>query len=472
MQSQSIMPVMEKEISNFVDRLKINSSYDCVIAIERKGLAVFRLLADQVGAEKLGFSNVQILSNEALEYLPGDFCSGKRILVFDDSVYSGTMLKHVVDSVLSSGAVFVESASLLAHMSCSHIPTWVLYPNLTTADYGEFRTDLINYLATSDYLILDSEHTPMKIKTNMSPQEFVETLAKLDRVGIVPSLDSFDQSNRIFVTIDNPRFFDVGQLPLQPGSKIEQTVMKLRVIIYDQSAWLIPLVYPSTPITASQATCPLFKESPEVCICEQHNGTYHQNNRCFHCQALYAGVYLLARTFALLRKVMGHSFEYEKLPLTNLLAVFPEMNIPAFEDWIKNVFDKELETLKLPDYLEDGPFSITSEPDQIVEASDQVLLKLLRHADEAELRRIYRPYQGAIHNSELSVPFSRLVMDALPSQELSYSLAVDSLIDQGLVGAAPVPIGFDEPGHGYWVRGMKSGSEYIRVLLRHALSWR
>ena len=331
------------EVAHFVDSLDIQENYDYVVTIERKGTALLRRMVDEGLVRADTFSSGKVISEEALRYIEKDFFRGKNVLVFDDSVFSGQMLGHVVEEMRRRGAAKVDSACLFAHVNCIQNPTRVLYRNLSLPDYAVLREEIVRYIATSDLLILDSEHTPVKVATMIPLKEFIRVLTQIDDVMVVPRLIEAD--NKEYVTIQSPRFFDMQSLSLQPGSHTDGIVQKLRVIIADDYAWLVPLVFPSTPTSTKQEDCPLFKQEPEACICSLASPFNHPN--AFYCQSFYASMKLLARTIALLSNLMGRKIEPVAMPFDNLSALFPSINISALQKWALRTIEQESEETSL-----------------------------------------------------------------------------------------------------------------------------
>ena len=453
------------EIAYFVESLDIRENYDYVVTIERKGTALLRRLATEqlMGADVLVPGKV--ISEEALRYVKGDFFRGKNVLVFDDSVFSGRMLGHVVEEVSRRGAAKVESACLFAHVNCMQNPTRVLYRNLSLPDYAVLREETVRYIAMSDLLILDSEHTPVKVATESSSKEFIKVLTQIDDVMVVPRLT--ETGDKEYVTIHSPRFFDIQSLSLQPGSQTDGIVLKLRGIIADGYAWLVPLVFPSTPTSTKQEDCPLFRQEPEACICSLASPFNHPN--AFYCQSFYASTKLLARTIALLSDLVGRKIEPVEMPFDNLSALFPSMNISAFKKWVKRTIEQELERTSLPPRVHpERSLRLIDDKEGLNEAIDAILHILSDRATEVGMEQYARGSHEFVSPEEFGELNSTIVSGKTRREILDRSRAVDVLVDQAIIAAMPLRSVKAEHGDGYWVRGMRLAGEYVHNLVKQA----
>ena len=290
---------LANEIAYFVRQLGTVANYDVVVAIERKGLALLRMLGEDYSGQGLVPPSPKLMSYDALEYLDTAYFQDKAVLIFDDSVFSGATLSEATDRIRESDAAKVDTASLFVARNCRCEPTFALYRDLSLPDYGRMRDELIRYISSSDTLLLDTEHTPVRVSTNVTQSEFLRRLTHVDDVLHIPQLS---RVNGQCVSIHHPQFFDAKALcsALQPHSSVDGVVVKLRAIVYDNTVWLIPMVFPSTPTMTSPEHCPLFREEPRACICTLANPNKHPN--AFYCQSFYAGARLLARTLAVLTK--------------------------------------------------------------------------------------------------------------------------------------------------------------------------
>lgn len=466
----STVPLIRKsEIRSFIDSLDLQNRFECIVAVERKGLALLRTL--DIGSDQvLDLKKLCVLSDHAMTHLPPRYFNGKSILALDDSVFTGRKLRHISERLRQMGAANVDSASIISFTGAETVPTFCLHEGLPYWDYKEHRQALIDYLCESNLLVLDSEHLSIKIKTDMSIEEFCSLLTRLDRAIQIPAARQYSD-RRVYITLDRPRYFQLTEDMLQPGSKTDGMVFKLRAIVCEGSAWLIPMVYPAIPIYASKDTCPLCYESSTAGICADK--VLDNDSSVFHCQSLYLSARLLARTLKLLSLATDIEFYPIKMPLYSFRTVFPNANCEALQTWIDQTIDEELSAVETSDILLNTGLDLITDDAGIIEASDNIAERLLAYQDRSEqLERPKHQLKAVNHflpDESISIPYRLLTSSDDAEDSIMKSGAVDSLIDQAIITALPIRVYDANTDQVYWERGMRLGGEYIRTLIRRAL---
>ncbi len=456
----------ETEIERFVRSLQIDSNYDYVAAIERKGVALIRHLFARFGKENLACAKTPLITDEGLRHMPNNMLRGKRVLLFDDTAYTGHLLNQRQHYLLTRGAEKADTACLYQYHGSWIEPTWVLYRDLSLADFEMFREELVDYISQSDFFLLDSEHIPVRLRTHLSAEDFVELLRQIDDVLVIPRPSEL---NRRYLTIQEPQFFDLSSLEFHPGTDCDNIVFKLRAIVSDGAASLVPMVYPAIPINARPENCPLRREEPEACVCSIYDEPDHTDS-IFHCQALYASTKLLARTFAMLSTARDFQPEMtiEAVSVENLKALFPEMKVNCFERWVRRTLETELECYK-PKTNRSEKHRLIEDEESVISESDIILRKLNECAIQAERTVQTDDFNGYTQEERTALPNSSLVVGDTRQLRFAPSRALDTLIDQAIVGALPIHLAGDADKEERWARGMRLTGEYVRILVRQAL---
>jgi hypothetical protein len=128
-----------KKLKNLVDGIN-RANYDYIVTTSGKSLWLLRLAPLHSDA----WSRLVIVDKP--EYIARDELKGKRILVFQDSVRTGTALASLIEEMNRQGAVKVDTCALLVHHSCQPdlIPRWYVpeLMGLLDDDYELIKQDL------------------------------------------------------------------------------------------------------------------------------------------------------------------------------------------------------------------------------------------------------------------------------------------------------------------------------------------
>jgi len=162
-------------LEQFVFDLVNDSRFDFVVPVERKGTALIRAALGPSDASKWR----RILSSDAVGAAKMDSQRPARILVFDDSVWTGHSLLSTVEAVRRMLPVCeVTTAAFVTHQNAPKgIIDVAYYRGVDDHCYRECRAALVDYLQTKGSLLLDTEHLEITARVAGSPSAFYEALA-------------------------------------------------------------------------------------------------------------------------------------------------------------------------------------------------------------------------------------------------------------------------------------------------------
>jgi hypothetical protein len=330
-------------------------------------------------------------------------------------------------------------------------------------EYVERRTDLALFLAESEKLLLDTEHLAIRFRTDLPKAVFLERIRALDDVLVVPRPWPTD---RLFVSIQHPRFFDYSIFKKWPKLWTQGMVFKNRFIIEDEYCWLIPVPYPGVASDQTRVDCPTASVAPSVCICPEIPGS---SILPFYCVSFFFAVKLIASCVKALAdsgvKVdLFRSDRETKFPVENLHSMFPSLDVNKLKEWCRQEVNKALaHSTPTPKRAQ---FKLFDDSASLRKAASEVLLILANHRDKLEAK-VERGEILPEDEEHTGLPHSDLYKSSKRDDQLETSRALDALIDQSLVAAMPVQVSI--AGKEYHVRGVRLEGEYTHTLVKLAL---
>jgi hypothetical protein len=449
------------ELRQFVQRMQLQN-YDLLIPIERKGMALMRILLQDQSSD-IGLDPNKLLSSDAIEYLDPKWLINKKACVFDDTLFTGQKMSRQIKDLEDYGAK-ADSSAFAVCGSSTFSPTFRYYDNLSYQDYTSLRLKILNLISESQILLLDTEHIGLRVNCELSSSEIMERLCNLGGPLIKARLGRKDSE---FISIHEPPFFNefILNLPEQNNLKIFR---KLRFLIQDGSMWIVPIVYPPTLIPTSNNECPTFKETNdrELCLCQDYPD---ESIRPLYCRGLYLSAHLLAVTLKRLKKIMIFNYDLSNernFPLENLKALFPMLNIQKWRSWLIDLISATMET----EDINDGEIKIKYPIISIGEQTDRILRHLLNalleHYDRAESERVSSEYIDWVNKDEFAISYNDLFNLFPNTPDYLVSQALDILIDQSRI--IPTEKKTKIGGKSYWIRGARLDGEYTYHLARMA----
>ena len=109
----------EKRFLSWLCDLLATKQFDLVVSVERKATAVLRDLLDLSQDFHCDWNWKQVLSSEALPYLPDNWLEGKSILVFNEMIHRGHSTQDTISKILANtpkdGIKRIETAAFVVH---------------------------------------------------------------------------------------------------------------------------------------------------------------------------------------------------------------------------------------------------------------------------------------------------------------------------------------------------------------------
>lgn len=174
---------------------------DLVVAVERKGTAVFRALKDsKFGGIDWPWS--QVISSNALHEIPTSLLTGKRLLVFDDMMRTGRHLEGLLGALdrrglLRDGRTEVRTSVFALHENRSGnrrlayagrlYPDVWFYSGLPPDAYAQIREDIIGLLQVAGSLILNTEHLEVRLRLHRSVPSLYNALRRSGKAVVFDS---------------------------------------------------------------------------------------------------------------------------------------------------------------------------------------------------------------------------------------------------------------------------------------------
>lgn len=255
------------QLRYFLNRQIESFKPDIIVVTERKGTAIIRALIED-GDNSLKWSWENVYSSAILDELPTKLFNGKRILLFDDMVRTGTQINRTVDRIrkrlISNNKNTKLSLALFAmHESASESIEFIrvdnvawFYRSVSTDSYVILRQKIIRMLQNSGSLMLDSEHIEIRFRLRGSLNLLIGALQRTADAVVFPS-----SQNRTNITVDygNHPLPKEALTRLPSGVGLSGIVKKCRIVQRIGSEFsIIPIFIPSVPENTSR-----WPEQPE-----------------------------------------------------------------------------------------------------------------------------------------------------------------------------------------------------------------
>ncbi len=350
----------EKRFFSWLNDLLNPARFDFVVAVERKATAFLRALMDLAPEFGCAWKWDDVLSSEALRYLPSNYLSKKnRILVFNEMVHLGGSTKQTIEDIEKNtpgAAVRVKTAAFVVHADfltkgvwraqdfrvdpSAASPDFAIERNVSQELYLRYRECLIDSLRSKGALLLDTEHIESTFRFTLPIRRF---LGALSTFGLPIQYDVGEGYNFPGVTVESPVVADTQRLlaQLPEGCDFEiKAPLKLRLVRRGPKEFvLIPIWYPAVPLESIRTPgqwlgAPSYvRPALEACPPGRHA------ELAFHLVSLVTGVELLKSAWAGLLPFVREGVIPDTIkgsaeansPLGHLRAVYPLLNFEELE---------------------------------------------------------------------------------------------------------------------------------------------
>ncbi|HST52240.1 MAG TPA: hypothetical protein VLJ61_09555 [Pyrinomonadaceae bacterium] len=332
---------IERRLLSFMEELVIREKIDLIVCSERKGTAVMRALIQEIGAPKLNWPWVRVVSTAAIEEFDWSAFKGERILFFDELVHHGYSLERAKAKLLevTSGRFEIKTAGFAVWDRCLYRPDFSYYAAVDIEQYVEIRDAIIKMLQQYGSLLLDTEHIEISVRLECGLKEFYQELARASDAGNTFSFLS--ASDRLNLTIWNPDVIEPEELNrwLIPGSNTKAVVSKCRVLEKDHSHFsIMPIFYPNTRCVIDEgwiSNLPSFIDRESL---RSARPTY-----LFYLVGLLASLEVLKVVVASISdliKAQKIVLEVPKEDFTHLKAMFPMIDTDKLWEYVRNIVSK------------------------------------------------------------------------------------------------------------------------------------
>jgi len=232
-----------------------------LIVVERKGTAIVRALKEHKKYNELAIEWSQVISSSAIAELDWGSMSGDRLLIFDDMMRSGTHIREFLTELDKDGAFSIDESNVRVAVFASHedAPRTIrvgekdfgvqcFCPRLTSQAYLATRDRILQLLASSGSLLLDTEHLEVRVRLYGSSARFVRAL---QRTGKAIQFTSGGRSNiTVYYDDTDPTRLCKDEFP--PGTIASDTVKKCRIVQRSSDVFaIIPICYPELPAAST-----------------------------------------------------------------------------------------------------------------------------------------------------------------------------------------------------------------------------
>jgi hypothetical protein len=349
------IPSIKRSLTVFLESQIRSWQPDLIIVIERKGTAVLRAVLESKNDALLWPWN-RVFSSKIIEEIPSSALIKRRILIFDDMMKKGEHVAGLLRCLREKGVdicsdKFVRVAVFAVHEESSagrevegvRIPHSWYRRGLTTPDYTDTRTRIVNMLQSSGSLMLDTEHLEVRVKLTGSFDRFLQALRRTGRAIVFTSAASREN---ITVLYEDD---DIHRLPIDdfpPGTKGDDIVKKCRVVGRPGNEFaLIPICFPA--IRSGAVWKP--KKDVSMLLGSSAVGDNASDVGRFYGVGLRAALRVLRWTLKDLYAVAPHEFSIS-LPTTlkkaqagkgyhleHLRVMYPTLDLEYLNNWIARI---------------------------------------------------------------------------------------------------------------------------------------
>lgn len=365
---------LKKELFSWLGNTLKSNTFDFVVCVERKATAVIRMYLDFYDVSEKILSWDNILSSDALKYLPPGYLDGKNVLIFNEMIHEGSSTLMTLRNVLrnSNNVARVEAAAF----ACANgfpkkqwlknwidaggapgAPHYVYEFGVSKIRYQRLWQSIVNMLRSSGALLLDTEHIETTFTLKMSIREFVKALCA---VGLPIEYENDDSTWPIGVTVREPILANLEGLQslLPQGIDLNATEpKKLRFVRRNNNEfaaiaiWYPPLALQSAEKYIETGLLPSYISSA-VSQCPMET----RAEFIFHLSSLIASLEMLKATWAALSPLIkkgkiilntpkGYLLPGE--PLGHLRSLYPMLQFDSLESELQAAVSayKDVETV-------------------------------------------------------------------------------------------------------------------------------
>lgn len=483
----------ERRLLSWLSGLLDRERFDKVICVERKATAILRALLDLSDNFDVEWDWSQVLSSDALQFLPDGYLNDQRVLVFNEMVHRGRSTSETVKAVhLNSPNVQqIETAAFIVHEEFDTNGAWrtdyAVHRSASKEFYTFIRQQMIEMLKNKGALMLDTEHLETTFKIALPFRQLVDALCAFGKPIVYQSdaLDAFPG-----VTVREPVVENIERLCalMPPNTNLElSTPKKIRLVRRGPNEFVfIPIWYPQIRVDGvntylSSGCFPRYMEAAlEVCPSEK------KHLLVFHLSSLIAGLELIRSIWAGLAPLVGHGIQPDFVgskglgsSLGHVRALYPFLDF----DELERTLDSAISTYRdagivkrihsatgWKQRLKKGLTKVTSiDADTVQEECIKILISIIDSRDKfiLEEEAWFSEDQGRRYAAEL-VRFTwsefwetgeRLGIDA-PIR----SILMDRAIDNAILKTSDSLIELEN--NRFIVRAYEPDSEYALHVLR------
>ncbi len=307
-------------LESFASDLVNDRSFDYVVPVERKGTALVRAALGASDETKWR----RILSSSAVNSISAPD-RRLRVLVLDDSVWSGRSLRAAVDAVRSAlPQAEIVTAAFVTHIASVPDVDIAYYRRVDEECYREYRDAVVEYLQTKGNLLLDTEHVEVTARLDCSGQDFYSALAGWGETIM------FASGSRVNCTVlRRPDQVGGALLGVMPDyTDMSNAICKLRVVSRPNERnthSLVPICYPNLNLhPETQYRNPNMPWTAAVGW-DQERPT----SRVFQAVGLSLSVELVIDAMMFLSEALPDKvqFDFAADGVDHLLATFPEADL-------------------------------------------------------------------------------------------------------------------------------------------------
>jgi hypothetical protein len=240
------MTPIEDEIVDFATKL-LQQGFDYIVGIERKGLEFLACAQELLGGSPADWP--EIVASGPARAVGRRLFTGKRVLVFDDSIIQGNMLRWTTGQL----AKFTPDVTSAAFMVSEECPS-VNYPDILHAvydleEYPYKRRELVSFLLSA---VRTPPSSRLVFSFRVPPGEreaLVAALRSLGTVYRVPAMSGTHESDML--TLFASSFCPPIQAGFPPGAYLDE-LCKLRFRVEnDGTVFCAPQASPILPFNFS-----------------------------------------------------------------------------------------------------------------------------------------------------------------------------------------------------------------------------
>lgn len=342
-------------VATWLRELLNGADVDLVVTVERKATALMRAFLESAWATGLQLGWREVLSSDALPFLPPNWLDGRRVLVFNEMIHHGDTTSKTLAAIrLNSPRVHsIAVAACIVHKDFNPQrrapaladligePHEAMYRSVTDRTYKLVRDRIVDILRESGSLLLDTEHIESTFTASLPFREIVHGMAAVGRV-VEYEADSSDMPAGVTVRVPFVGTHEKLRAMLPAGADIDaEEPKKIRIVRRPgpRHYALLPIWYPLLPVAAADSFG-LDEHTPAYVRRALRECPGQERPRlAFHLSGLIASIELLRSTWALLHDLERKGLtpdtpsaaESTDAPLGHLRALYPLLDFKGLE---------------------------------------------------------------------------------------------------------------------------------------------